>query len=156
MIAGMAIAIPVMVRMMTNLQQYIATHPHGLPPPAPGQLAGLPPGLMPDFSVMAVPMAVTNIVLVLLLAAAVVRRLHDRDRTGLWALMPLPFMIIGMINTKAAFAIGSGERRIGAQDTLMFASSPLFWLSLIVLIVLLAGKGTSGPNRFGPDPAAPA
>lgn len=70
--------------------------------------------------------------------------------------MPLPFMIIGMINTKAAFAIGSGERRIGPQDSLMFASSPLFWLSLIVLIVLLAGKGTSGPNRFGSDPAASA
>lgn len=83
MIAGMAIAIPAMVRMMTNLQQYIAAHPHGLPPPAPGQLPGLPPGLMPDFSGMAVPMAATNIVLVLLLAAAIVRRLHDRDRTGL-------------------------------------------------------------------------
>jgi uncharacterized membrane protein YhaH (DUF805 family) len=35
------------------------------------------------------------------------------------------------------------------------SAGSLYMLALIVLIVLLVGDGTRGPNRFGPDPREP-
>lgn len=102
---------------------------------------------------MMVPSTIANIVFVLLLAAAVVRRLHDRDRTGLWGLLPLPFMIVGMANQDAAVAIATARRALSRIEMLMFMTTPLFWLSVIALIVILAGEGTKGPNRFGSEPS---
>jgi uncharacterized membrane protein YhaH (DUF805 family) len=155
MAVGIVVAGFVMADMFVRLQRYIAVHPEGLPTPVPGQPAMLPPELTPDLTVMTVPSMVANVVIVLLLAAAVVRRLHDRDRTGLWGLLPLPFTIVSMINRDAAMAQAMGQREPSRIELLMFMTVPLFWLALIVLIVLLAGEGSRGPNRFGPDPASP-
>src|SRR6185312_12908248 len=101
MVVGAFIAADMFVRM----QRFVLAHPEGLKPPPPGQPPQIPPELLPDFSGLAAPMMAMQIVLVLLLAAAVTRRLHDRDRTGLWGLMPLPFMAIGMANMGTAFAL---------------------------------------------------
>ena len=75
--------IPVMTDMMQRMMIYLRDHPEGFPQPAPGQIQALPPGLMPDMSRMFVPTTIVSVVSLLLLAAAVVRRLHDRDRSGL-------------------------------------------------------------------------
>jgi uncharacterized membrane protein YhaH (DUF805 family) len=143
----------IMADMVLRLQRYILAHPEGLPPPVPGR-PGLPPELMPDLAALTGPMIASNLLLVALLAAAIVRRLHDRDRTGLWGLMPLPFMVVGMINQEATLALAMGRRTASPAEALMFMTAPLFWISLVALIVLLAGEGTGGPNRFGPDPMA--
>jgi uncharacterized membrane protein YhaH (DUF805 family) len=50
-----------------------------------------------------------------------VRRLHDTDRSGWWALL----LIVPLIG-------------------------------FLVLLIFLCQRGTPGPNRFGPDPLAPA
>jgi uncharacterized membrane protein YhaH (DUF805 family) len=152
MAVGMVIAVLVVADMLVRLQRYILAHPEGLPPPVPGERMPLPPELMPDLAALMGPTMVMNAVLVLLLAAAVARRLHDRDRTGLWGLMPLPFMIAGMVNQDAAVALAMGQREASRAEMLLFLAGPLFWLALIALIVLLAGEGTAGPNRFGPRP----
>ena len=56
-----------------------------------------PEMLVPDFSSLFWPIVLINLVTVLLLAAAVARRLHDRNRTALWGLLPLPSMILGLV-----------------------------------------------------------
>lgn len=59
--------------------------------------------------------------------ALVVRRLHDRDMSGWWY---AGFVLAGLV------------------PMLGFVSS-------IALLVLMLLPGTSGPNRFGPDPRDP-
>ena len=103
-----------------------------------------------------------------LMAAAVARRLHDTNRSGYWA---LPVVVTQTI-TLAGYALilprlFGGISSLGPQPApdavnAIFASiMPLFaltWLSgllgfvfMIVLIVFLAQRGTVGPNRYGDD-----
>lgn len=133
-------------------------HPELLREAAPGQgpmeLSDLPPELIPDFQQALIIMAIVNALAVLLLAAAVTRRLHDRDRTGLWGLLPLPFhaagVILGPQAATAAFAApATADLRFFGLTML---NSFLLYGTLIYLIVLLVGDGTDGPNRFGPAP----
>jgi uncharacterized membrane protein YhaH (DUF805 family) len=59
--------------------------------------------------------------------AVTVRRLHDRDMSGWWY---LGFILAGLI--------------------------PLVgWIASIAMLVIMCLPGTSGSNRFGPDPLDP-
>ncbi|HEX4847096.1 MAG TPA: DUF805 domain-containing protein [Novosphingobium sp.] len=60
--------------------------------------------------------------------AVTVRRLHDRDMSGWWYLGMIVASIIPFLGILAALAF----------------------------LVLMFLEGTKGPNRFGPDPKAPA
>jgi len=80
-----------------------------------------------------------------LYAAASIKRLHDRNRSGWWM---LPFLVA--IGHRDHVAAWFGD------------SSPARWIGLALHIVSFWGivefyflRGTSGPNRFGPDPLAP-
>ena len=142
--------VPIVMDMMTRTMAYAQAHPEGFPKTAPGQPPVLPPELLPDFSRMAIPSALVGIAAILLLAAAVVRRLHDRDKTGWWGALPLPFKAIALLIAPAAAK---------TMTTYPPTSSPLATLSSlnglcslvasIVLIVLLVGEPSRGPNRFG-------
>jgi uncharacterized membrane protein YhaH (DUF805 family) len=149
MVADILLFIPVMSDMMTRMMAYAQAHPEGMPKSATGQPV-LPPEMMPDMSRLVVPMTIVSVLYVLLLATAVVRRLHDRDVSGWWAALPLPFKILGLaIGTAAAKAMTTFPPR---QSPLALVSSLNGLCALgtiIVLIVLLVGEGTKGPNRFG-------
>ena len=158
-LAGILLFIPVMTEMMTRAMDYARTHPGGLPRTAPGQPPVLPPELMPDMSAMIVPGLIVNLVAILLLAAAAVRRLHDCDRTGWWAALPLPFHVVAAVIGPAA-----AKGMTDAMTTYPPHRSPLMMLSslnsacsllaLLVLVILLVAEGTKGPNRFGDRIAA--
>ena len=68
-----------------------------------------------------------------------VKRLHDRNKTGWWVLIfyVAPSVLEGFI------APGSGA-----------IISSFFGIWALIELGFL--RGTSGPNRFGPDPLAPA
>jgi uncharacterized membrane protein YhaH (DUF805 family) len=79
-------------------------------------------------------------------AAASIRRLHDRNKSGWWI---VPF--VGAIGLVDQF----GGRLAGSWAT--------FPVKLAILIASVWGlvemywlRGTNGPNRFGSDPLAPA
>ena len=105
----------------------------------------------PRMDLMFIWVGLLAIPLILLLAAAVVRRLHDRGLSGAWGLLPLPFLGFAFFAMhRASLAVPTGE-----PDSLFgtaFASGVLYNISLIVLIVLLAGRGDETENRFGPAP----
>jgi uncharacterized membrane protein YhaH (DUF805 family) len=88
--------------------------------------------------------ALSSLALLLPSLAVFVRRLHDFDRTAWWAL----FFYGALIAT--AFSAGIG---IAAGATAVTLVSVLLLLGICVwAIVWMAMPGTSGPNRFGPDP----
>jgi uncharacterized membrane protein YhaH (DUF805 family) len=75
-------------------------------------------------------------------AAASIKRLHDRNRSGWWML--------------AFFVIPGLYDRFGDR---LAESYPADLLGLVVAVLMLWGfvemlclRGTNGPNRFGPDP----
>jgi uncharacterized membrane protein YhaH (DUF805 family) len=79
-------------------------------------------------------------------AAATIKRLHDRNRSGWWM---IPFLIVPPLFNRFEDLLGD--------------SWAVFFLGLVVTILCLWGfiemlflRGTSGPNRFGADPLAPA
>jgi uncharacterized membrane protein YhaH (DUF805 family) len=86
------------------------------------------------------------------LAAAVTRRLHDTGRAGWWGLPPLIFLIAGLalFPRMMATMMQSDEAAMG-PFFLLFANNVLYMASLVGLIILLALRGTAGPNRYGPE-----
>lgn len=111
----------------------------------------------------------------LLLLAATARRLHDRGRTGWWALaLPLTLFAAGLGQARHMDDVAERAPRIMAEmqkkaepdfaDVMSFpakmqaSKSGPDWtaivggLILLWLVVELARAGTAGPNRFGPPP----
>lgn len=121
-----------------------------------GEVSSAQPSLMPDFDYF---LLVTNIAVgcvIVLLAAAVVRRLHDRNMSGFWGLLPLPFLAFGLFFMNIVFDDFTSDD--WSFDYTMFfaafANNVIYLVSLAILIVLLIGRSTPGDNRFGPQPAA--
>ncbi|HWM32037.1 MAG TPA: DUF805 domain-containing protein [Methyloceanibacter sp.] len=86
--------------------------------------------------------------------AIAAKRLHDRDRTGWWLVLPL-------IAISAAFAAIAWASNLPEDQ-----STPYFVVGIAILLTAMAIgiwltielgflKGTQGPNRFGADPRAP-
>jgi uncharacterized membrane protein YhaH (DUF805 family) len=94
--------------------------------------------------------------------ALLVRRLHDQDRSGWWALVPLSIAPIFLLEWLTA-PTGSGSTMAFRQGPWAI-SRHLGWnawtiaLDLIALglfivnLCMFLWSGTSGANRFGPDP----
>ena len=96
------------------------------------------------------------VITVALLAAAVARRLHDRDRSGLWGLAPLPFLSFGLVGMHYLMTSFSGPQQpdLGAFFFL-FLNNITYLAILVTLVVQLASRGTEGENRFGPSSPDP-
>lgn len=87
--------------------------------------------------------------------AVTVRRLHDTDRSGGWVLAPfVPYaVILLLILGVGAAQAGSGVMIAAAiLGILAGLAAVALW---VVLLVFMFIEGTSGPNRFGPDPKQP-
>ena len=150
---GAMVAVWIMVAIFVRIQQYMIAHPEGLPIPSTPDAYPLPPELMPDVSGIWRLTAVVNFLFALLLAAAVVRRLHDRDKSGWWATLPVPFMVYGQLQGSQAAIMMTGSGAADPATMLPVALNSLFyWVAVIFLIVVLAQEGSNGPNRFGPEP----
>lgn len=93
-----------------------------------GALGGPGNGGFGGPGVFLVLFGIVFLVLFLPLLSVTVRRLHDRDMSGWWY---LGVLILGQVPY------------LGVLISIGF-------------LVLMALKGTDGPNRFGPDPLKPA
>jgi uncharacterized membrane protein YhaH (DUF805 family) len=96
----------------------------------------------PAFYLLGLPLFVT---FVWLFAATVIKRLHDRARSGWWF---APFFI----------APGLLDKLSDWLDNPLLAtlvSALAFGLSILCFVELFCLRGTRGPNRFGSDPLAP-
>jgi uncharacterized membrane protein YhaH (DUF805 family) len=112
-----------------------------------GFFAGIADGVVPALDVMRYGAVAFIISLLIWMHSAVtIKRLHDRDRAGIWY-----------------FLHGLGPPGLMLWATLLHADNQLDMASLMYVLSLLgfAGvfvdlgllRGMVGPNRFGPDPA---
>ena len=80
------------------------------------------------------------------LAATTIKRLHDRNKSGWWI---IAFFVAPALLNGIADALDDSN----AEVALLLVSVSLNLWGCCRAVFL---KGTSGPNRFGPDPLAPA
>ncbi|MDH7971173.1 DUF805 domain-containing protein [Sphingomonas sp. AR_OL41] len=154
MAAGMIIFVPMMSRALMAMQQFAAQHPdQATVTSGPGHYSISIEGNHPEFmpaGPVALYLAVTFGLAILLYAAAVVRRLHDRGKSGFWGLMPLPFIIYSSVQMPRMFAsFGTAGQPDMTVFFSIFLSNLLYIITLIWLIVLLAGASDPAPNRYG-------
>jgi uncharacterized membrane protein YhaH (DUF805 family) len=135
-----------------NVQQ-VAIHPtdvFGTPPASPfrASFKNIPPGSAETLIALSFYAAATPIFIVgmWISLAATIKRLHDRNRSGWWTIV--------LVLAPALFGkLGDGSDASNTASLLAFAALPLAIWGAVELLFL---KGTKGPNRFGPDPLAPA
>jgi uncharacterized membrane protein YhaH (DUF805 family) len=101
------------------------------------------PAAMVLFYVMGTPIFVVGI---WFLAATTIKRLHDRNKSGWWI---VPFVIAPALLDRLRPSIDDPTAAI-------VVSAIGSGLSVWWFVELLCLRGTHGPNRFGPDPLAPA
>lgn len=87
--------------------------------------------------------------------AVLVRRLHDINRSGWWALLAAgsyAFLGVGLVTSDPEAAM-QGVERLGPPTLIALV---LAWvIMMIVLLFFTVTRGNEGPNRFGPDPYGP-
>jgi uncharacterized membrane protein YhaH (DUF805 family) len=160
---GMAVSVPMTVQaMMTGVQQGIASagNPDSAAADAAVQaaLTSSMSGFMPALVWASFASA---LILLAGLAASLVRRLHDSDLPGHWALLPLGLQAINvaLIPTQ----LGNLEEMLMAQFTDPLAAFKIYdgaagigavagWIAIILVIIFGVRKSTEGPNRFGEAP----
>ena len=156
MVAGSLVMIPMMADMMTRAIQIGAFDPDkGEPDPelVAVQMETMVQDSLADFDRLLMPSLILQIAAILLLAAAVTRRLHDRDRSGLWGLILMPFIILGIVNMPLADDLIMG-RPLTALESISIALGQGYWIAFLILVVMLVRKSDPGPNRFGPSSQA--
>ena len=100
-------------------------------------------------------LSILGAVMVALLAAAVARRLHDRNLSGLWGLLPVPFLVAGIVLSARVFDHVLAEGADSGSLAIMAANNLVYLASLLALALLLVLRGKAGPNRYGVAPSAP-
>ena len=143
-----------MAETMRRMQEFAAAHPDkARVVSGPGHyeisVEGHHPELFAGFGEMMIGMVIVVAVAVVLLAAAVARRLHDRGRSGFWGLMPLPFFAFGSVMMPRVMM---GPAPDMGLFFLMFFNNMIYVGSLVLLVVMLAGAGSPAPNKFGSPP----
>ncbi len=94
-----------------------------------------------------------DVIIALLLCAATVRRLHDRNWSGWWVMLAVASMVVGAATSYWTMSMMASDAA-GIVDN-MGMIQLVGWLPLvgyIVLLVQLVQGGTPGPNRFGEPP----
>lgn len=167
-VVGALISIPLMMTSFQNMQPIFGGDPKYFNQHPEMMMQAMEPMFRWGMMVNAVLM----LAMVVLLAAAVVRRLHDSDRSGWWAspvfaiqiATPILFATIfpAMFETFAKVRPNMSQAETNAtfaptmqSFTLLWSVGMLGFLLTIVLIVFLVLPGTVGPNRFGDDPLRP-
>jgi uncharacterized membrane protein YhaH (DUF805 family) len=87
------------------------------------------------------------VVSIWIVVATTIKRLHDRNKSGWWivAFFIAPALLASIVD------------RLDDESYMTVALSLVaFGLNAWGFVELMFYKGTNGPNRFGPDPLAPA
>lgn len=111
-------------------------------------------GFAPDFSNFFLTLGAGAALLIGLLAAAVTRRLHDRGLSGFIGLVPVVFLVTGLVGMQrlmAAFDSPDFDERL---FFLIFLNNLIYMASLAGLVILLILPGQPRRNAYG-DPADP-
>ena len=137
----LAVMLPEMSESMARMQRFAAENPDlATVRSGPGHysitIEGHHPELMPDMGNMVGRIGVLFAIAILLLAAAVTRRLHDTGRSGAWGLMPVPFILFATVMMPRVFADPDAGLFLA-----VFFNNLLYLASLALLVLLLSRPG---------------
>jgi uncharacterized membrane protein YhaH (DUF805 family) len=115
--------------------------------------AGHPDGPQLNLTAFLMVLAAMVTSAIFLLAAAVSRRLHDCNRSALLGLVPVAFLVIGLI----LFPLMMRDFTNSSEPDLrlfglLFLNNLLYMVSLLALVIQCAQRGTPGDNRYGAEP----
>jgi uncharacterized membrane protein YhaH (DUF805 family) len=79
------------------------------------------------------------------------KRLHDRDRSGWWLLLQFVAVLLAAIFITVAIAVPKGLAAAW-YGVAVVSGTLAFVISLWLFVEMGFLRGTSGANRFGPDP----
>ncbi len=161
----MAVMMPMLVGTMTKMQTMARENPNDFiieqsPTSYNITYVGNDPAvmaqLMPDFSGMITSLGLAMILPVGLIAAAAVRRLHDRGTSGKWLIIPATLLTLSFSIMPAVFADFSrgGDPDLG-KFAFVFAVNLCYIVSIAAFLTLFALPGHASANRFGPPPQTP-
>lgn len=154
--------IPIMNKAIATAQQFAAEHPDQVTvSQGPGQysLSVHGPGAPSLFSAhdLFLSLGLVFGLSIILLAAAIVRRLHDTGKAGWWALMPMPFIVYSTVMMPLMFDRASRPTSDDFPLGLFFSvflSNLLYMVALVTLIILLTGKSQIDRKLDGTDTLA--
>ena len=148
--------VPLMMGAFDSMQRFAAEHPDfgqpGSAPPPPSFIFEMfPMRLMLAAGIFGFAIAV------LLLAAAVTRRLHDSGRRGGWGLLPLPFLfsappLMGAVLAGMGEVTPSSPAMMPPAFGLVLLNNCVYLVALGTLIVFCCLPTQEYPNRYGPPP----
>jgi uncharacterized membrane protein YhaH (DUF805 family) len=118
----------------------------GVNPDGTPRLGGLA-GLFASMGIFIVIFGIIWLALFIPSLAVSVRRLHDTDRTGFWLLVPPAIYVVTI-----AVVLAGAANQSSTTAVIGIVLSLLQWVASIVLFVFYCLPGTSGPNKYGPDP----
>jgi uncharacterized membrane protein YhaH (DUF805 family) len=139
-----------MSRLMSGFAAYAAAHPERSDGFGRTAIHATPPQVLAVMQNILTTVSVIAAIFIALVGAAVVRRLHDRGRTGLWGLLPVVFLATGIFGMGRMFGqVGPAGPNPGIFF-LIFVNNLVYLVALVALVVFLAGPGMAGPNEYGP------
>lgn len=160
---SMAVSVPLTIQaVMTGVQQGIASARYD---PATAQAMTEAAILDSMSGLMAATVWVgfaSGLILLLGLAASLVRRLHDSGLSGYWAAIPGVLQAVNLAVIPSQFA-KMDEMMTNAMTGNPFAGFGMYqgalglgavagWGAIIAVIVMGVRKSTEGPNRYGEAP----
>ncbi|HEV7692620.1 MAG TPA: DUF805 domain-containing protein [Hyphomonadaceae bacterium] len=155
MFALAAVMIPIFIEIFQKMLAYADAHPEQATVSRTStsfsiSIDGAPPEVMSAFGGVAPAIGLFTVVTVVLLAAAVSRRLHDAGSSALWGLAPLPFLAFSLTMFGKLFGQDVASGGWVGLFMLVFASNLLYLLALGNLVFRLCQRSQPGDNRFGP------
>lgn len=139
----------------TNIRRFAAEHPDQAtviqgPDHYSVEIDGYHPELMPGMQDFAITAGVILLLFLLLTGPAMVRRLHDSNRSGWWLLPTLVTLVIGLAGTPLLVngGLNGGDPSLFLFGLLLL-NNLVYLASLLVMLLLLIADGTPGPNRYG-------
>jgi uncharacterized membrane protein YhaH (DUF805 family) len=155
-LAGIAIAVPLIANMVSQIMAAAragVTDQQELNAMMASQMGGWAQSMVP-FSIG------LNLIMAALFVAAFVRRLHDSDKSGWWAILPVATQLttiwvsyrsLGNMQNVMLDAMQHPGAGMQYQST-MAPYTAIGWLGYLVVIVFGVFQSTPGPNRYGEAP----
>jgi uncharacterized membrane protein YhaH (DUF805 family) len=90
--------------------------------------------------------------------AVIIKRLHDRDKSGWWLLifLVLPGVLVGISMGTVVVAIINSGGNITEMPELSPVAMIMYLIGVAIglwfFVELFCLRGTTGPNKYGPDP----
>ena len=152
----MALTLPIIIRSTYSAFQQVGTSAQGGKVDSAALQVQMSQQMMASMqSIMPYTIGL-GLVLMFLVSAAVVRRLHDRNWSGWWVLSwniaKVGVLVAGYMSVMAMVQAGDSLEAINSAKFLPMLIGLANWAVFIVIVIQLVQQGDHGENRFGPSP----